>query len=219
MKKENFIEFLKNAKIEKDKWTTLPEVESIVLSSGRGIYPNWKHLRFKVYDDIIFVQHGDSEPYGARLGNMFSLSGDKTKISFPPSSILAEVNYPFRQPVVGDILRVTNGKNNLTSEAMIVNVLKASNCTVYTLSNPINATNDFRLSFYDPTQYEEHSCMHSSEIEGFYMKFTANQGKERKTGIFHELIKVKDISEIKIKLGIKNKTYTVKDGKHDKYST
>lgn len=215
MRKEQFNEIIEDLKIEKNKWLTLGEVESILLSDGRGIYPNWRHMRFKFTDDSILIKHGDSFPYGARLGNIFNINNDMKQISFPPSSIIAPSEFysDFRLPKSGDIVRFTNGASTLLSECLVENVLMTSNVFVIKLVNRANIGKDFRISFYDPQEYDKDICMHSSEVEGIYMKFSENDGKQRKSGIFHETIKCKEISEIMLKLAYKNKTYTIRGQK------
>lgn len=211
MKKEQFSEIIQNLKYEENEWLTLSEIDSIVLNDGRGIYPNWKHMRFKVFQDHILIQHGDSVPYGGRLGTMFNVSNDRLQISFPPGSILVPTDYysEYRNPKAGDILRLTNG-HDVFSESLVQEVLPMANAFIIKLVNPIKLAKEFRVSFYDPSEYEPKLCMHSSEVEGLYMKFQVNNGKEKKQGIFHEIIKVKEIAEIKLKLSVKNKTYTIR---------
>lgn len=210
MKKEQFKEIIEELNLHKFEWLQLNEIDSFVLSNGRGVYPNWKHLRFQILDDSIFVQHGDSVPYGGRLGNVFSISSDNRQIAFPPGSVLADTPYQFRLPRVGDIVCATDGhKKSPKFSAMIINIINASNQFVIQLSNPVIPSNDFRLSFYDPAEVEENICMHSTEVEGLYMKFSPNYGKPKKYGIKHEVIKIKDIKEIKLKLA-SQKIYTIK---------
>ena len=90
---------------------TLTEIESIILNDGRGIYPNWVHMRFLITNDSIVIKHGYSEPYGGRFNYRFAISNDAMSLSFPPSNILAPTLFtePFRQPKVGDIVRSTIG--------------------------------------------------------------------------------------------------------------
>jgi len=41
------------------------------------------------------------------------------------------------------------------------------------------------------------------------MKFKENDGKNKKFGIQHQTIKIKDIKEINLKLSVRNKTYKI----------
>jgi len=80
MKKEKYEEIIENLKLPKNTWITLTEFDSIVLSNGVGIYPNWQHMRFLLTDNEIIIKHGYSEPYGARLAFRFSISTDGMSI-------------------------------------------------------------------------------------------------------------------------------------------
>ena len=187
MTNEKYEEIIENLKLEKYKWITLTEFDSIVLSNGVGIYPNWQHMRFLLSDNEIIVKHGSSEPYGARLGYRFSLAIDGSSIQFPADSIVAPSNYytNFRKPQAGDIIRTTSGINKIVSECMISNVCNAYNGFSIDVVNPIKFPKDGRLSFYDPKQYDEKTCIHGTEAEGIYMKFKENDGKNKKYGIQH----------------------------------
>ena len=212
MTKERFEEIITNLKLEKNKWITLGEIESIIFSDGTGIYPNWKHIRFLITDgNEILVRHGDSEPYGARLNYIFSLSTDGCSLSFPPGNVVAQSEYysNFRIPKSGDIIRSTIGTEKCLSESIVSSVLNAGNMCLISTINPIVMNKESRLSFYDPSEYDADICMHSTESEGIYMKFhpNCNGKKDKKFGIYHDIIKIKNIAEINLKLFVKLKTY------------
>ena len=210
MTKEKYEEIIKNLNLEKNKWQTLTEIESIVLNDGIGIYPNWVHMRFLLTDNEILIKHGSSVPYGSRLSCRFAISPNNMSLSFPPESVIvnSEFAVPFRKPKPGDILRATKGEKVLC-ECLVSKVMNVMNGFYIDLSNPLRFSNDARLSFYDPGMYSENDCIHGTEIEGIYLKFTENHGKEKKFGIQHESIKIKEIKEINLKLLRHNKTYKI----------
>lgn len=210
MKKERFEEIITNLKLEKEKWMTLTEIESIILDDGRGIYPNWVHMRFLITkNNELIIKHGGSIPYGSRLGYRYAVSYDSMSVQFPPDAVLVSSEFcgDYRLPKPGDILRSTIGPFKTLSECLIRNVERASNAFVIELSNPLRYNNETRLSFYDPKEYSADDCIHGNEVEGIYAKFQENNGKNKKFGIQHEIIKIKNIKEINLKLSKHNKTY------------
>lgn len=210
MKKEKFEEFLVNAKIEKNKWIKLDEVESIVLSSGKGIYPNWRHLRFLITNNEILIQHGNSFPYGGRLQLNYTISYDHMTVNFAPGDLYVPSIYAksFREPKIGDTLVSINTYGKIDSECIIMNVKKYMNLTSLDLASPIMAKNGSKLAFYDPSEYNKELCSHGDIADGIYMKFKENEGKVKKLGIYHEKIKISDIKEINLNLKCE-KTYKV----------
>lgn len=211
MEKEKFEEVIENLKLERYKWQYLNEFDSIEMKDGKGFYSDWKHLRFLIGDKFIFVKHGISEPYGARLSYIFNISYDGTTVSFPPGNPVLPSDYygEFRAPKQGDIIRSTISTTNILSESLITEVYNSGNSFIIKVLNPIKMNKESKLSFYDPTVYDKELCMHSSEVEGIYMKFKENPGKKSKYGIFHEIIKIKNIKSINLKLSVKQKTYKI----------
>lgn len=216
MKKDNFREILNSLEIHTEEWTDLYEIESIFLNNGRGIYPDWKHLRFLITKDMdILIKYGDSKPYGARLTHLFNISIDGIDITLSTPELLPETMFysGYRYPRAGDILRYTNGKKVL-NEVVITKVNIYANQTYMNISSPLSLREHGNLSFYDPLEYENTSnCIHSNPIEGIYMKFTPNEMKNhKKFGGYHELIKCKEISEIKLKVVSRKfqKIYSIK---------
>lgn len=210
MNKERFEEIIENLKLEREKWLTLTEIDSIVLNDGRGIYPNWVHMRFLITkENNIVIKHGSSEPYGTRFANRFSISPDCISLAFPPEAVISEIYYggQFRLPREGDIIRSTVGCFKVLSESMITKVYNTANTFYIDVTNPIKIKPDSHLSFYDPKEFNQDSCVHASEVEGIYLKFQENNGKNKKYGVQHETIKVKQIKEINLKLSKLNKTY------------
>ena len=214
MKNENFEEIVNQLKLEKNKWISFSDIDSIILNNGRGVYPNWRHLRFLINDrNEIYIQHGKSEMYGARLSTLYSIAYDNSSISYSGGAIvLPDINGNFRAPESGDIIRVGYRKAPCFYETVISSVVYGYNGCIIKLIMPIPKTpdNEFRFSFYDPKIYNEKDCIHGTEEEGIYMKFIPNSGKTNKLyGIFHEKINIKEISEINLKLKT-NKTYSLK---------
>lgn len=211
MKKEKYEEILNNLELPKEKWLTLTEFSSIILNNGIGIYPNWLHMRFLLLDNEIIIKYGESQPYGARLGNRFLISNDLLSIQFPPESIIAPSVYysTFRAPKSGDIIRSTIGTEKVISESVVENSYNGSNTFLIEVSSPIKLPKEARLSFYDPKEYNIGTCIHGTEAEGIFMKFKENNGKSKKYGIQHQIIKIKEIQEINLKLSIRNKTYKI----------
>ena len=215
MKNENFEEIISQLKLEKNKWLLFSDIDSIILKDGTGRYPNWRHLRFLIDDkNEIYIQHGKSEMYGARLSTLYSLSYDNSSISYNSGAIVLpdEINGRFRQPASGDIIRVGYGKNPCIYETLISSIVHGYNGCIIKLVAPIPKMNDdeYRFSFYDPKIYDSKSCIHGTEEEGIYMKFIPNSGKTHKIyGVFHEKINIKEISEINLKLKT-DKTYSLK---------
>lgn len=211
MKKEVFENFLNNAKIEKNKWISLPEVESIMLKGGIGIYPNWIHLRFYITDSKIFIRHGSSTTYGARLSSRLRYSYNYTEVTFEPSSIVLSSRYctNFRLPRAGDFLVSSDSPNHVLSTSMIIKVESFANAFTIKVSNPIKDTPTSILSFYDPEEYDKDNCIHGTVEEVIYVKFSPNETKKKSFGKYHEVIKVKNITEINLRLVVGNKTYKV----------
>jgi len=211
MKIEKFNEFIENLKLERETWQLFSDIESIVTNDNIGYYPNWQHLRFLISDNEIYVCHGTSIPYGARLAGTFSISSDNLSLQFLPGKIIAASPYynDFPLPKMGDIIRSTMGTNKVLSENLIINTLYSSNCYYIKLMNPLRFNENAHLSFYVPSEFDKMTCVHGTESEGIYMKFIANEGKNSKIGVYQEIIKVKNIKEINLKVNSKLKTYKI----------
>jgi hypothetical protein len=218
MEKEKFREIFSKLGHEREKWLTLQEIDSVITGSGRGYYPNWRFLKFMVTrDDRILVIHGKSEPYGARLSGLTMVSSDMSTIYLKPSERgLAQIESSpmygdFRQPRVGDTIRVTEGLAVCHGESIIMEVKPTFNAVILMLSHPLSIPRSARLSFFDTAIYSDRdNCVHSSMSEGIYMHFVPNKSKKKHGGFeFHEEIKAKDISEINLSVGKEyfNKTY------------
>lgn len=203
MEKGTYEKILINLKYTRNEWREFDEISSIVLNDGRGIYPNWQYMRFLIKDNgDILIKHGKSEPYGARLIGSFMVSYDGFSISFPKGDIISPTEYytKFRFPVEGDIIRLSDKK--LLGEFLVSKVSVRMNAIIINLANPLYYKNRGRLSFYDPNSFDSELCMHSTAVEGVYMKFKENSGKpDKKYGVYHEIIKYKDIKEISLKVG------------------
>lgn len=209
MEKKNLEEIFKKLDIPYEKWIELDEIESIILNDGRGVYPDWRHVRFLIKPDLtIMVQHGKCEPYGDRLASEFVVSFDKKTFSFKRDNVLSELNgfKPFREPIIGDFICSTDG-NKLLSEAVIINISKASNLFIITASQSLKPG---RLSFYSASN-RNWLDMHSTHVEGKYMKFIRNNGRSDKNyGFYNEIIKPKEIKEINLQIGTKKqKTFKI----------
>lgn len=211
MEKERFEEVVENLKLEKYKWQYLNEFDSIELKNGKGYYPDWSHLRFLIGDKFIFVKHGISEPYGARLKYIFNLSYNGMNLNFPAGNPVIPSTYynDFRAPRVGDVIRSSEDVDKILSESIIKEVMNTGNSFIINISNPIKISKESHLSFYDPLLYNQENCMHATEVEGIYMKFKENHGKKSKYGIYQDVIRIKDIAAINLKLSVKQKTYKI----------
>jgi hypothetical protein len=218
MEREKFGEIITKLNYDRNKWLMFHEIDNIIMKSGKGFYPDWKHLKFLITDkDAILVQHGNIKPYGARLGKPSMVSGDSKMMYFPLSKdgIMIEsssfYNEWFRQPKIGDVIRSTKGLEVVNGESHISEIKQTINSIVVFLWSPISNWDD-RLSFYDPEYLarDRENCIHSSISDGIYMHFTANQSRSKHQGkFFQEIIKFKDIKEINLKVGKEyfNKTY------------
>jgi hypothetical protein len=213
MEREKFEEIMRKIGYQRDKWYIFHEISSILTSSGKGFYPNWKHMRFKISKDKILVKHGTSRPYGARLNGLMYVSGDYSSLTFSAgkdgialedSSFYGE---GFRQPKVGDAVRITEGLGKTIGESFIKDIKGSLNSIVVFLWAPIIINKSNRISFYDPLVFsaDKENCVHSTMQEGIYMQFSGNKSKKE----FHEEIKIKDIKEVNLKVGSDyfNKTY------------
>jgi hypothetical protein len=210
MTKEKFDEIIEKIGYQREKWYSFHEIESIFLTSGKGYYPNWRHLRFLISKDKIIIKHGDSEPYGARLTNLVYTSNDFTSMTFSLGSegIPLEPSqfYPggFRQPTTNDKIRVSEGVNKVYGESNIKKIMISMNSVVVMLWQPLKIPKTGRISFYDPSYLSKNreNCMHSTFHEGIYMYFNGNPSKKKfKDEPFHEEIKVRDIKEINLSIG------------------
>jgi len=218
MEREKFEEVVLKLNYEKNKWMIFHEIESILLTSGRGIYPDWKYQKFLINDkNQILIQHGKVKPYGARIANPNMISSDFTALYFTlskngiPIESSSLYNEWFRQPKTGDAIRVTDGMSVTHGESYIKEVIYTMNSIVVYLWSPLNFPSG-RLSFYDPSVLgsDKDNCIHSSITEGIYMQFVPNIGKSKhKNAYFHEIISFKDIKEINLRVGKEyfNKTY------------
>jgi hypothetical protein len=218
MEKEKFREIVSKLGYERDKWLTLQEIDSIELKSGKGYYPNWKFLKFLVtQDDRVLVRHGKSEPYGARVSGLSMASSDFMMLYFKPSSTggiqieQSPIYGDFRQPRVGDAIRVTEGLTVCHGESVIMEVKPTFNALILVLSHPLSMPKSARLSFYDTSVHvDRENCVHSTMSEGIYMHFVPNKSKRKHRGKeYHEEIRFRDISEINLAVGKEyfNKTY------------
>jgi hypothetical protein len=219
MEKEKFEEIVSKLNYEREKWLMLHEIDSIILSSGRGLYPSWKNTRYLITkDNKILVKHGKVEPYGARMSGLIFMSGDFMSMTFNLSSqgILIEsssfYNGSFRQPKMGDVVRASENLITVYGQSHIKAVRYTLNSVVIDLWEPLNVPKSGKLSFYDPTVYSSDvdNCIHATIYEGIYMHFISNESKKKsKYGLFHEEVKIKDIKEINLTVGKEfyNKTY------------
>lgn len=212
MTSEKLNEFLNNMKLEKGKWVTLYDIDRIELRGGIGVYPNWRFMRFLFTDNEVLVRHGNSKPYGARLNTKFMFSMDYCSVSFQYGPLIASVNTheDFRNPKTGDILVATNESGIIVSESIISRVTSAINGHTIHLANPVAPAPGIFLSFYDPTCFNPETSIHGKILTGVYTTFVENPGsKHKKYGVYHEIIKIKNIESFDLKL-ISNKTYNVK---------
>jgi hypothetical protein len=217
MQKEKFEEITIKLKYEKEKWLLFHEIDSILLSSGKGFYPNWKYVKFMITEEKILVRHGKVKPYGARLGGLMYLSADLRVLNFARTNAGIHMESSsfydewFRQPKIGDYIRVTEG-DIVYGESPIMDVKYTMNAVMMEVGIPIKIPISARVSFYDYTVLasDRENCAHSTFNEGMYMHFITNEAKpHKKYGIYHEEMKIKDIKEINLKVGKEffNKTY------------
>jgi hypothetical protein len=218
MEKLKFEEIISKLGYQKNKWLFFHEIDSILLNSGKGFYPNWKYLKFLIdSNNKIYIRHGHVKPYGARLNGLISISGDYTMLTFSktergiPIESSSFYNEWFRQPKAGDIIRITENLTISHGESIIKDIIPSMNSVIIRIWSPINFPKNSKLSFYDPSVLNDiDNCIHSSIYEGIYMHFEPNETKKKnKFGIFHDEIKIKDIKEINLKIGKEyfNKTY------------
>lgn len=214
MKKEKLKEVIENLKLPLNKWLDFDEIESIKLNNGKGVYPNWKHMRFLVKSNYqILIKHGDSIPYGGRLSLQYSKSFDGSSISISSKNPVPDCEYysDFRLPKEGDVIRATEGFK-VYGESLITKAVYASNAIHLSVIPNIICPETARFSFYDPKELtDKNNCMHSSIVEGIYMKFEGNIDNKKRNNYYEEIIKPKDIKEINLKIGSKylNKTYKI----------
>ena len=219
MERERFDEIATKLNYSREKWLMLHEIDSIVLKSGRGFYPDWKHIRFMLTKDgKLLAKHGLVLPYGARLSGLINVSGDYTTLVFTrtkngiPIENSSFYNEWFEQPKAGDTIRATENLTHSYGESVIKEVMGTINSVVVYLWTPLRFPNTGKLSFYktDVLSSDVDNCIHGTIHEGIYMQFKANTpGKKSKFGVFHEEIKHKDIKEINLRVGAEyfNKTY------------
>lgn len=215
MEREALKEIWEKLKYKENEWIFLYEVDSILLNGGRGIYPDWRHMKFMLSGGTIYIRHGYVEPYGARISGLMSQSYDKESLYFAlgEDGIHVEKNDMygwFRQPKPGDVLHISSSES-MSVEGYIKELSRNINGVIIKLWYPINIPRDARLSFYDPAFLsDKENCIHSAVYPGIYMHFIPNPGKEhKKYGVFHEIIKVKSIESIhlKVKSQDNNKTF------------
>jgi len=212
MEKENFQAIVTKLKYPKNEWLFFHEIESIILNSGRGIYPNWKYQKFLIKENYdIIVRYGKVKPYGARLNGFLYMSGDHTTVNFAigekgiqieNSSFYGEF---FRQPKAGDVLRISDGINKILGESIIKEIRYQINSVSLVLWNPIGLFKNGKYSFFDNSVLNSDStnCIHGTISEGIYQHFIPNdsKSKDKRFGIFHEEIKFKSIKEINLIVG------------------
>jgi hypothetical protein len=218
MEREKFDEISGKLKYEREKWLLFHEIDNIILKSGKGFYPDWKYLRFLITKDSkILVRHGVSKPYGARISGLTMVSNDYTSLYFTktdkgiPIENSSFYNEWFRQPKAGDMVRVSENLTRSYGESMIKDVTYTFNSVIVNMWMPIVFPSTGKISFYDPGILKDtENCIHSTIHEGIYMHFEPNQSKSKsKFGLHHEVINIKDIKEINLKVGKEyfNKTY------------
>lgn len=213
MTQEKYEEIIGKLGYERDKWLLLHEIDRIQLRNGRGIYPNWRHLRFMLKKDKLLIQHGKSYPYGARLNGAFDVSSDHMAIYFKPGNRGLQLDPSsfytegFRQPKVGDTIKVTEGHNKQYGQSIIKDIKRTIDSIMVFLWTPIKFPSTGRVSFFDTDIFntKADNCIHGNVNEGIYMVFEPNKSKK----IYQEEIKIKDILSIDLLIGREffNKTY------------
>ena len=59
MDKDKFEKLINELEFERNKWLDFSEIDTILLKNGRGIYPDWRHMRFMINDkNEILIKHG-----------------------------------------------------------------------------------------------------------------------------------------------------------------
>ena len=212
MRKEEILNIAKELDITLEEWNEFYEIESINLISGKGIYPNWRHLRFLISKDgDIYVKHGESKPYGARLTLNFSITIDGLGVHLSAIDTVPGTDYyeKFRLPAVGDTLRYSDG-SKIVNESIITKVSRGSNCIILDVFPKLNTETYGKLSFYNVNERQILS-MHGAPVEGIYMNFFENSGKRHKVyGVFHEIIKPKEVKSINLNIRSKYNQKTFK---------
>lgn len=195
MKRKEFEEIIKESKLDEDTWLTFNCFESIILNSGRYIFPNWKCIKFLIHKDKIYIRYGRPTIYGASLTGRYSIGIDGLDLRLDPSNLIPKGN--FRPPMPGDIIRMTEGNYEISS-SIIIDTFGAGNSFSIEVSKPFSTRVHGLLSFYDPTLYDKDKCFHSDIEEGEYYRFEIESGKyDKQFGVYHEIIKIKDIKEIR----------------------
>jgi len=221
MKKFQLDDIISQLDIPRNKWLILNDFSAIILESGRGIYPNWEHIRFLITDKSeILIRYGESKAYGARLPFTFDYRPGSDFIEFSGRLKIEDCKYykDFRCPKQGDMIRITKMNGETLGEAMVTSTTDFMTTTLIKLSNPMMFERGAGMSFYDPIVYAtQESPMHSSIVPGIYMGFTPNFSKVRnkRFGCCHELIRPKDIKEIHFMLK-SDRVYKVEGEKNEK---
>ena len=194
MDKDKFEEVINELEFERNQWLDFSEIDTILLKNGRGIYPDWRHMRFMINNkNEILIKHGSSKPYGARMTSRYNVAVGGTSLQVAAQDFIPSTEYydKFRMPKPGDIFRMTYAGKEI-SQAVITEVDGGSNCVIIDLGSPINMQYHGMISYFDPVEYDKETCMHSDPIEGVYMKFSENSSKKG----FQEVIKLKNIDAI-----------------------
>jgi hypothetical protein len=143
MEKNDFISLASKLALKFDEWLVLEDIESIELNDGTALYPDMRHLRFRIdKKGNIDVLYGTYQPFGAILFcvgvsyNMMTVrvNGSSQQIIRP-----TEFYDNYDLPKTGDILRLSKNGKTIT-ETPIMIATYGYNMSTLELVNPLKAT-------------------------------------------------------------------------------
>ena len=190
------------------QWHGYLDIESIQLRDGRGIYPDWRHLRFLCDGKDILIRHGRSSPYGGRISGLFMISEAGNPIVTPLGSgelkaIPSEAYGFYRDFAPGDTLTVSiDGKH--VGQSLITSVQRyVSDKRIFLATPLIGDMRRAEFGFYDTMLYNSNvsECLHGILADRIYERFVPNPGRNSRYGEYQESIRIKDIDRIFLRVG------------------
>lgn len=185
---------MKKIEIERNKWLSLENIESIVLRNNKIIYPDFNKYRFYFDNKFMYIKHGNVVPYGICFAQ-FNVSRGGKNIEVKHKYVANKFYNEFRKPQKDDTLFFKN--DNSILEYKIANVIEHNNginIELYSYYDPFKLLKDYNCGFYDPKMKTDKSMHYYQNY--LFMNFVEKNIKNNKKIEFSERIPLLFIKSI-----------------------